>query len=842
VRKWWWVYIVVMQKPKRVWSSYQENIFKDIREGQGHTVVIAVAGSGKTSTLVEGFKHIPKKIGNERVKTLMIAFNKSVADELRERAPSYVDCMTLHSLGFRAIKNSFGKDVKLNPDKTQDIIKSILATQGYKGTDKNTFDTINSLKRTVSLCKGYLFDIPSKIDELMDRFDIDNGLLDRDVFIRNVCQTLRECKNIKNVIDYDDMVYFPFIFNLPVGKWHRVCIDETQDLNASQIHMALSACKTGGRILAVGDPKQCVDENTILQIEDGTKLIKDIEVGEKILSYENGNLVFKPVVNKVKSSWENGIKITTKLGKSLTMSPNHKIWAEQQCVDGKFLVYLMYRSDLGFRVGKTNKWKAKTAPLGNRAVSEQADKLWVLEVVDSNEEAIWFEEWYSLSFGVPTAVFNGTERGLNQDRINMIFKVFGHNGFKVLEYKGLLLEYPHWTQRNSSVAEHSRYVVRINAHTISKRYSTINFEFSDPATYQLLMDNGFNNFKRYKRRETDREHFSYRKCNKNYSVILDIAQRISSLLGANLTENINIRNAPERDFKLITASGLFIGMKVLSNINGEIIDDEIINIEKINGVFYDIEVADTHNFIGNDILSHNSLYAFRGADSNAVNNVIKQLNAKVLPLSISYRCAKNIVRLAQKLVPEIEYHSDAKEGEIISMSEDDFLDEVKTGDFILSRINAPLIYHCLTLLKKGVRANIKGRDIGASLSYMIKKSEAKTIPEFKEWLDKWERNEIKRLQEKGRDPIISTDKASCLRALLNDAKSLEEVKNNLKELFTDGEDQDMVILSSIHRAKGDERERVFLLTRTLRRDMSQEEKNCEYVAITRSKSKLFLVK
>lgn len=42
--------------PKREWSDYQKAIFKDIGKGSGHTVVIARAGSGKTSVIVEGFK------------------------------------------------------------------------------------------------------------------------------------------------------------------------------------------------------------------------------------------------------------------------------------------------------------------------------------------------------------------------------------------------------------------------------------------------------------------------------------------------------------------------------------------------------------------------------------------------------------------------------------------------------------------------------------------------------------------------------------------------------------------------------------------------------------------
>src|SRR5208282_5153522 len=108
-------------EPKRDWSLFQKDIFRDIAKGLGHTVVIARAGSGKTSTIVEGFKYLPKN-----KKTLMVAFNKAIADELKGRAPSYVDVMTLHSLGFRAIKQSFGNTVVLENNKANTLISTLI--------------------------------------------------------------------------------------------------------------------------------------------------------------------------------------------------------------------------------------------------------------------------------------------------------------------------------------------------------------------------------------------------------------------------------------------------------------------------------------------------------------------------------------------------------------------------------------------------------------------------------------------------------------------------------------------------------------------------------------------
>src|SRR5271154_3616118 len=238
---------IIKPNPKRDWSVLQKNIFQDIARGVGHTVVIARAGSGKTSTIVEGFKYLPKG-----KKTLMVAFNKAIAEELKQRAPSYVDVMTLHSLGFRAIKQSFGANVILENDKCNELIKTLI------GDDYDMWEVNQSIAKCVSLCKGFLFDTPSKIGDLIDQFGIEIFEYSREKFIELVVKTLGLCKAKKNVIDFDDMIWFPFVYRLNVGKFDVVFVDEAQDLNQAQIAMVLSACKMGGRIIAVGDPAQSI--------------------------------------------------------------------------------------------------------------------------------------------------------------------------------------------------------------------------------------------------------------------------------------------------------------------------------------------------------------------------------------------------------------------------------------------------------------------------------------------------------------------------------------------------------------------------------------------------------
>src|SRR5271167_546946 len=93
---------IIKAPVKHNWSEYQKNIFRNVNKDTGHLIVEAYAGSAKTTSIVESFRYLPKG-----KKTLALAFNKIIQEELRSRAASYVEVFTFHSLGFRAIKQRF---------------------------------------------------------------------------------------------------------------------------------------------------------------------------------------------------------------------------------------------------------------------------------------------------------------------------------------------------------------------------------------------------------------------------------------------------------------------------------------------------------------------------------------------------------------------------------------------------------------------------------------------------------------------------------------------------------------------------------------------------------------
>lgn len=235
-----------------------------------------------------------------------------------------------------------------------------------------------------------------------------------------------------------------------------------------------------------------------------------------------------------------------------------------------------------------------------------------------------------------------------------------------------------------------------------------------------------------------------------------------------------------------------------------------------------------------------AIMGWAGADSDSMKQFENELNAKVLPLPICYRCPKRVVSHAQKYVPELQPWEHAKEGFVCSIKEPEMMKKATPGCFILSRYNAPLLSLAMKFISEGRPCNILGRNIGQNLSTMIKQSKCKSIDKFLIWLEKWKNREYAKLISKKKDATWILDRFTCLNTLSESCESLKEMKDSIDKLFTDVDVLNRITLSSIHRSKGLENTKVFILAYTLRK-APQEEKNLAYVANTRSQSELYLV-
>lgn len=264
-------------------SKQQKDIFKFILDGEKNAVISAVAGSGKTTTLLEALKLIP-----EDKTVLFMAFNKSIASELKERVPQRksIKVMTVHGFGFDTIRKSI-KEPSIDNGKYRKILRDII--QFYQGKHENVLDVYKFNKECYRLIelmgssvKNEDIDINKFVKDVVDLCNLGRlHLVDFDTkpIGVNDLSKLAEIHSIDNedgeamiawylsklglyyqdVIDFTDMIVFPNIMNLSTDVYDYVFIDECQDLNTCQRLLMEKAIKPDtGRFIAVGDPKQAI--------------------------------------------------------------------------------------------------------------------------------------------------------------------------------------------------------------------------------------------------------------------------------------------------------------------------------------------------------------------------------------------------------------------------------------------------------------------------------------------------------------------------------------------------------------------------------------------------------
>lgn len=241
-----------------------------------------------------------------------------------------------------------------------------------------------------------------------------------------------------------------------------------------------------------------------------------------------------------------------------------------------------------------------------------------------------------------------------------------------------------------------------------------------------------------------------------------------------------------------------------------------------------------------------AIYGFRGADPEAINSVIDIFKATTLPLSICWRCPKAVIAEAQRIVPQIEAAPNAEDGIVQTIKEDEYFEKVGGQDFVLCRVMAPLVDHCFKLIREGIKATVKGRDIGVGLANLCdkvaKSRAAKNADGIYEKIEAYKDDQAKKLSKKGKENqlINMMDRLDTLLVLSVDCADFACIKEKIKMIFSDDNGRG-VTFSTIHRAKGLESENIYILhPEALPHPMAkqdwqlEQERNLRYVAITRA--------
>lgn len=266
--------------------------------------------------------------------------------------------------------------------------------------------------------------------------------------------------------------------------------------------------------------------------------------------------------------------------------------------------------------------------------------------------------------------------------------------------------------------------------------------------------------------------------------------------------------------------------------------------------------------IGDD---RQAIYGFTGAHTDGINHMIERLSktkrgCEVLKLTETRRCGKAIVAEANKIVEDFTAHESNGPGKVIGLdwdedSKNNYRNHVKLGDMIICRVNAPLVSECFKFIADGKRAQIQGRDIGQGLIKLVDKMDSDSVPDLVAKLERWYEGETKKESAKKQPNenklIALSDKLQCLNTFCEGRKSVDEVRESIKDIFTDRSDTRGILLSSGHKSKGLEADRVFFLCHDdapcphpMARTQWQyeQEMNLLYVIQTRAINELYQVR
>ena len=256
-------------------TDEQQNAVLWTHQSSGNLILEAVAGSGKTFTIIEMLIAINHHFPQARC--ALMSFNAKVRDELKERVRTKnirnTEVNTVHGFAFTAFKSHFGPR-KPNSYKLPDLLDPLLKQF------KLTYKFSPPICQAVSIAKdtGMELFFPNTTAEwkkLIDYHDIswDEDKLPLGAFINLCADLFRLSTQNTDKIDFSDMIWMPLKHGLSFPQFDFVFIDEAQDTNATRREVAKRMLKQGndnvvqeafavalkkGRLIAVGDRHQAI--------------------------------------------------------------------------------------------------------------------------------------------------------------------------------------------------------------------------------------------------------------------------------------------------------------------------------------------------------------------------------------------------------------------------------------------------------------------------------------------------------------------------------------------------------------------------------------------------------
>ncbi|KGD64896.1 ATP-dependent DNA helicase Rep [Alcanivorax nanhaiticus] len=238
-----------------------------VHYADGPLLVLAGAGSGKTSVITRKIAWLILERGMSARHIAAVTFTNKAAREMKERVQSLVSrdmtrgliVSTFHNLGLRILKSELkacglrnGFSILDGAD-SKEILKEILR----QGDSEKDLDAVDAIHKRISDWKNALV-LP---EEAVSTADTDEALRAAMAY-GGYDRMLRVC----NAVDFDDLILMParMFKEQPriLEKWRNriqyLLVDEYQDTNGAQYELVKMLTLPEGKFTVVGDDDQSI--------------------------------------------------------------------------------------------------------------------------------------------------------------------------------------------------------------------------------------------------------------------------------------------------------------------------------------------------------------------------------------------------------------------------------------------------------------------------------------------------------------------------------------------------------------------------------------------------------
>jgi DNA helicase-2/ATP-dependent DNA helicase PcrA len=649
---------------------------------EGPLLIVAGPGSGKTRVITHRIAYLARVCGVTPHRIAAVTFTNKAAREMRERLVpmmgagiEHLTVGTFHAFCASILRREgerIGLDRNFAIYDDDDQITLIKRSMEEVEVDPKRFSpraiqsAISNAKSQLLGVEGFALKSQSYLDEV----------------VRRVYERYDQLLGRNSAVDFDDLLMKVYLLfqNDPKAaskyqeRYVHFMIDEFQDTNVAQYAIAKQIAQANRNLCVVGDPDQCLPPGTPIRTPEGVKPIEEVRIGDRVLAAAGRGKTIAACVTRVHCRPYQGklVEVKTRRGYILRATPNHMFFARLGLRADVHYVYLMYRAAKGYRIGicvggRSDGYKpGLSVGLLVRNNQEHGDKVWVLRVCASRQEAVYYEQYYAFTYGIPTTAFHDNGRGLTNLSQEIIDKLFASvdtatRARRLMDDMGLFFDYPHHrAQGIGGDAQPHRQTVHLTlfGHTVRSEKSPwyghrVALNTKAQLLKQRLLTSGI------KSRAGARGTWRIERYALSFQKACALAEQLAEAGGGLDIARWAMLTAPRTDdsdsirFAFQPAAHLHPSVVVPVEAEGVIEEDEIeqVNWYDYEGLTYDLDVEPVHNYIAGGIVVHNSIYSWRHAD---IRNILSFQDdfkdAKVVPLEQNYRSTQTILDAAKNLI------------------------------------------------------------------------------------------------------------------------------------------------------------------------------------------------